>query len=161
MGNTCAGLSGPIRHRSYWGAISRSGGNSIAHSGSGSPRDRKGSPGIPRAGKPHGWADFWEPPSSTHLWHISSVAIGRQWQCRRQSRETKVGMSGKRNMIWLIICSLSGAFLCQFPLFPSILLAGAASLPVSVSILLVRLMTLDKLFNLNHQAYLILAMQMV
>lgn len=27
MGNTCAGLSGPIGHRSTWGAISRNGGN--------------------------------------------------------------------------------------------------------------------------------------
>lgn len=66
MGNTCAGLSGPIAHRSTWGAISRNGGNAAlltvamgdCGSGTGSPRARAGCSDVPRAGVPHGQADF-------------------------------------------------------------------------------------------------------
>lgn len=67
MGNTCAGLSGPISHRSHWGPqagveelwhCSQWPQVPVAGSGTGSPRARVGCAGVPRAGVPHSQADF-------------------------------------------------------------------------------------------------------
>lgn len=94
MGNTCRS-EWPHQPQEQLGAVSRTGETVLLTvamgSGTGFPRAREGCPNIPRVGMPCGWADFWEPPSSTHMWHVSAVAIGRQKRpCRAEKRAGRV-----------------------------------------------------------------------
>lgn len=75
----------------------------IAMAGCGThcPRAKAGCPGLPRVGVPCGRADFWEPPSSTDLWHTSAVAIGGQrTSCRAGERVGRLMWECQEREMW-------------------------------------------------------------